>query len=310
MIKIGIAGGRGFVGRELLQLLTSHDEISVSFVGSSSLAGQSVAEHTGTESELLFQPLTKEIINSTQVDAWVIAQPNGHAGKFVQELQNQSLKLIDVSSDFRFDDNWCYGLAEATQTQIAQSSRVANPGCYATAAQLALLPLRQKINGPINVFGVSGYSGAGSTPNPRNDQERLRNNLIPYSLTGHIHEREISRHLGHDVRFSPHVAPFFRGITVTVNAQIQSQSDPVELLESFQEYYRNYSLVKVQKEIPEIRDVAESNFAILGGFCSDDRDQRWVTVVCVIDNLRKGAASQVVQNLNLMFGMPYDAGLV
>lgn len=309
MIKVGIAGGRGYVGQELLQLLSSISEYTIEFVGSKSLAGKKVAEHTGCESNLLFQALTPTAINAADVDVWIIAQANGQAASFVQELHDKTLKLIDVSSDYRFDDEWCYGLIESNSQQIAHCNRASNPGCYATAAQLTLLPLRKQIVDAPSVFGISGYSGAGKTPNPRNDPQNLKDNLLPYSLTGHTHELEISRHLGTQVRFAPHVASFFRGISVTVNAKLQTQVHAEELLQQFVEYYQTFPLVDVQLEIPEVRNVVESNRAIVGGFAVDQRDRRRITLVCAIDNLRKGAASQIVQNLNLMFGLPAEHGL-
>ena len=137
MIKVGIAGGRGYVGQELLQLFSCINEYAVEFVGSTSLAGEKVADHTGFESELLFQEITPTTINAVNVDAWIIAQANGQAANFVRELNDQDIKLIDVSSDFRFDDDWCYGLVEANSPNIARSTRISNPGCYATATQLA-----------------------------------------------------------------------------------------------------------------------------------------------------------------------------
>ena len=182
----------------------------------------------------------------------MIAQPNGQAAEFIDKLRNQEVKLIDVSSDHRFNDDWCYGLVEANQDRIAVSKRIANPGCYATAAQLTLLPFKESIASPPSVFGVSGYSGAGKTPNARNDQERLKDNLLPYSLTQHTHESEVSRQLGFDVRFAPHVASFFRGISVTVNVELDSKASEAELLDRFHGYYEQFPLVSVQSEIPEI----------------------------------------------------------
>ena len=309
MIKVGIAGGRGYVGQELLQLFSCINEYAVEFVGSTSLAGEKVADHTGFESELLFQEITPTTINAVNVDAWIIAQANGQAANFVRELNDQDIKLIDVSSDFRFDDDWCYGLVEANSPNIARSTRISNPGCYATATQLALLPLSDQLDDEPCAFGVSGFSGAGKTPNPRNDRQNLKDNLLPYSLTGHTHELEISRHLGAQVRFSPHVASFFRGISVTVNAKLQSETNVDELLQQFQDFYQAFPLVDAQAEIPEVRNVVESNRAMVGGFSVDQRDRRRIAIVCVIDNLRKGAASQIVQNLNLMFGHSAEHGL-
>src|SRR5690606_38726852 len=115
--------------------------------------------------------------------------------------------IVDLSADFRFDDKWTYGLPELVPREnIAKATRISNPGCYATAAQLAIAPLVPYLGGQPTVFGVSGYSGAGTKPSPKNDVKQLTDNLIPYSLTDHIHEREISAQLGVEVAFIPYVA--------------------------------------------------------------------------------------------------------
>ena len=223
---------------------------------------------------------------------------------------DESIRIIDISSDFRFDETWTYGLPELNQAAIQTSSRVANPGCYATATQLALLPLINQVTGVPTAFGISGYSGAGRTPSDKNNPERLANNILPYSLTDHTHEREVSRHLQRAVRFMPHVASFFRGITITVNVKMADEIEETELLPLFEDYYKSFPLVQVTDSIPEIQQVAGTNRAVVGGFAVDPRDRRRVAIVSVIDNLRKGAASQAVQNMNLMFGFPSEKGLV
>ena len=310
MIRIGIAGGRGFVGQELFGLLDGIADYRVVFLGSNSRAGEPVASHFECDTDLCFQSLSTPSIRNAQVDAWVIAQPNGAAEEFVSSLQDDAAKVIDVSSDFRFEDRWCYGLAEANEQQVRLAKRVSNPGCYATAAQLALLPVCDSLAGVPSVFGISGYSGAGKTPNDRNDPSRLNNNLLPYKLSGHTHELEISRHLNTDVRFAPHVASFFRGISVTVFLELKSGLSVQELTRLFEEYYQRFPLVGIQSQIPEIKDVINTNRAIIGGFTVDERNPKRVTLIGVIDNLRRGAASQVVQNLNCMFGMPVEHGLM
>ena len=129
--------------------------------------------------------------------------------------------IVDLSADHRFDDAWYYGLPELTRHAIAANARISNPGCYATAMQLAIAPLTDQLAGPPQCFGVSGYSGAGTTPSDKNNPDKLRDNLMPYALVDHVHEREVSRQLGMPVEFMPHVAPHFRGITMTVNLWLQ-----------------------------------------------------------------------------------------
>ena len=310
-VRIGLAGGRGYVGEEILKLLLPLRDYEVVYIGSRGLAGKLVSsEYQNLETDQRFQDLSIGSLQDCEADVWILAQGNGQASELASVLAREDARLIDISSDFRFDDQWVYGLPEKNRTLIGTAKRVSNPGCYATAAQLALLPLRGQIQGRPAVFGLSGFSGAGRTPSEKNDPTRLKNNILPYALTGHTHEKEISRHLGHEVRFAPHVSSFFRGISVTVKVSITEPTTKEALLSQYKDYYAGFPLVQTTDSIPEIQQVVETNQAIVGGFAVDDRDAGEITVVCAIDNLRKGAASQVIQNLNLMSGHPGELGLL
>src|SRR5262249_42410139 len=144
-------------------------------------------------------------IAGAKLDAYALALPNGKSEAFVDSIRRArpDAVIVDLSADHRFDGRWVYGQPERRRDQIRGARRISNPGCYATATQLALAPLMSLIEGSPSVFGVSGYSGAGTTPSPRNDPEVLRDNLLPYSLVGHIHEREVSAQLGRPVFFMP-----------------------------------------------------------------------------------------------------------
>lgn len=149
------------------------------------------------------------------IDCWVMALPNGVCKPYIEALDGISSKsvIVDLSADYRFTESWTYGLVELTQrSKIAQATRISNPGCYATGSQLGIAPIVEAglIGGQATVMGISGYSGAGTKPSPKNDIKNLTDNIIPYSLTNHVHEREISHHLGTPVAFIPHVASFFR----------------------------------------------------------------------------------------------------
>jgi N-acetyl-gamma-glutamyl-phosphate reductase len=311
MIRIGVLGGRGFVGEELLNLLSVIPEYKVVYVGSRGRAGQKLDRFAnGQQLDLHFSDLSRQSIESCIADAWVIAQDNGQSAPFVEILERLDTKMIDVSSDYRFDDAWTYGLPERNAANLRSARRIANPGCYATAVQLSLIPLLDQIeNTPVS-FGVSGFSGAGRKPGDRNDPERLADNLLPYALSGHTHEQEISHQLQLPVRFMPHVAPFFRGISVTTHVVLRNPTTDSALSDQFEEYYSDQPLVEVTTSIPEIQQVAGTNLARVGGFTVDARDQSRIAVVSVLDNLRKGAASQVIQNLNLAFGLPMEHGLL
>jgi N-acetyl-gamma-glutamyl-phosphate reductase common form len=242
------------------------------------------------------------------VDAVFLALPNDLSHGYVEAIDAAApgCVIIDLSADHRFDDGWAYGLVERHRAELRGATRIANPGCYATAAQLAIAPLLDKLSGPPQVFGISGYSGAGTTPSPRNDPEQLRDNLMPYKLTGHIHEREISRHLDHEVHFMPHVASFFRGISLTIHASLDAPYDSAALLVDYQRAYQDEPLVRVQSDIPLVREAANQHHVTIGGIDSVDRR---AVLVATIDNLLKGAATQAVQNLNLALGLDELTGL-
>lgn len=210
--SIGIVGARGHTGAELIRLVAASGDLELAFVSSRELKGQRVADHVeGYDGELRYESLDANEVAGRQVDAIVLALPNGAAARFVQAIDASAKDsvIVDLSADYRFDESWYYGLPELTRARYAGQRRISNPGCYATAMQLAISPLSGVLAGPPQCFGVSGYSGAGTTPSDKNDVSKLRDNLMPYALTGHVHEREVSRQLGIPVEFMPHVAPHF-----------------------------------------------------------------------------------------------------
>lgn len=311
-IRVAVIGARGYVGAELVKLLDRHPGFELGLVSSRKLAGQQLAAVIeGVHHSLQYQLVEPgDVAAHRDIGAWVLALPNGLAAPWVAAIDQHSPSalVLDLSSDYRFTSEWTYGLPEANRVAIKRARKIANPGCYATAAQLALLPLRAQLAAPPHVFGVSGYSGAGTTPSPKNDPEVLRDNLLPYGLVGHTHEREIRRHLGEHVYFMPHVAPHFRGITATVSLTLTAPTTRAQLLETFQTFYAEEPLVAVCEDIPQVRAAVGGYGATLGGFAVDPDEGRAV-VVATIDNLLKGAASQALQNLNLASGFTELAGL-
>jgi len=311
--SVTVIGARGHTGSELLPLLWKHPEFELTDVGSRSAAGQSVAESiAGLEGcELKFSDITPETLASHRADAFVLALPNGEGAKFVAAIDEAcpDSVVVDLSADYRFDDDWVYGLPERDSDTIAGAARISNPGCYATGMQLAIGPISDRLAAVPVAFGISGYSGAGVTPSRRNDPEALRDNLMPYTLAGHVHEREVTRQLGHPVRFLPHVAAFFRGISLTVSAELEDPIDEAELENIYQEAWRDSELISVQAEIPEVAEVQGRHGVKIGGFKVSETRPGSVALVCVLDNLLKGAATQAVQNLNLAFGHDYLRGI-
>lgn len=308
---LGIIGARGHVGAELIRLVAGHPSIEIGFVSSRELDGQCVADHIPAFSgELRYENLDPQAAAGRGVDAVVLALPNGKAAPFVEAIEKIAPQtiVIDLSADYRFDPGWYYGLPELTRSAYRGQRRISNPGCYATAMQLAVAPLKDELAGPPQCFGVSGYSGAGTTPSDKNNVELLRDNLMPYSLVDHLHQREVTAHLGVPVEFMPHVAPHFRGITMTVNLWLQTPMSREAIRAKYLARYANEPLVAVQDDAPWVSKIAGRNGAIIGGFTVAPGGKR-VVVVGVLDNLLKGAASQALQNLNLALGFNELTGI-
>lgn len=315
MIEVGLVGARGYVGAELLGLLAKHPRVEVALATSSEVAGKRVADvvpaFAPARSDLAFESLEPAAVAARDLDVVVLGLPNGKAAPYVKALRDASPRtvIVDLSADHRFEDDWVYGQPEQNRAVIKGARRIANPGCYATASELAILPIKELVDGFATVFGVSGYSGAGATPSPKNDPEVLRDNLLPYALVGHTHEREIRRALGVDVDFVPHVAPFFRGITVTVSLRLKPGRSARALHDLYRERYADEPLVKVGEEIPLVRDIAGRHEVRIGGFTST-ADGKHAVVVATIDNLLGGAATQALRNLNLTCGERELEGIV
>ena len=313
MHRVTVIGARGHTGAELLPLLSGHPEFRLVAVGSGSAAGQRVSAHVkGMEgSDLVFEDLGPGSVRNLRTDACVLALPNGLAARYVEVFDQHQPEtvIVDLSADHRFDPEWAYGQPERFADRLAGARRIANPGCYATGAQLALAPVVERLAAVPSVFGVSGYSGAGTTPSRRNDPEVLADNLLPYTLVEHVHEREVAFHIGHDVRFLPHVAPFFRGISLTVAAELLEPQSDADLLALYRSFYSRCPLINVRTAIPEVKDVRGSHRVVIGGFAVSETNPAQVALVAVLDNLLKGAATQAVQNLNLAFGLDALTGL-
>jgi N-acetyl-gamma-glutamyl-phosphate reductase len=308
---LGIVGARGHTGAELIRLVAAHPGFELAFVSSRELDGQRVSAHVPEyRGGLRYARIEHEALATQGADAYVLALPNGKAGACVAGIARDGATpvIVDLSADHRFDEAWHYGLPELTRGRHAGQRRIANPGCYATAMQLAVAPMRDLLQGPVQCFGVSGYSGAGTAPSDRNDLDKLRDNLMPYSLVGHVHEREAARQLGLPVEFMPHVAPHFRGLTVTANLHLREPATLDAVRARYAARYAEEPLVRVCDEAPWVSRVAGRHGAEVGGFAVSEDGQRLV-VVATLDNLLKGAATQAMQNLNLAFGYPEFEGI-
>ncbi|KAL7749228.1 hypothetical protein RI367_005380 [Sorochytrium milnesiophthora] len=341
--NVAVIGARGYTGQELIHMIEQHPNLALRYVSTRSkdLVGQQVPGYS--KATVKYSTVAPEDIASDKqygdVDVWILALPNDVSPPYVSALDELAKRLggahtpvvVDLSADYRFQspstalgnkaaaDGWAYGLVELNRQRIrAQTNKhISNPGCYATGAQLGLYPFVRAglldTGARPAVFGISGYSGAGTTPSPKNDPTNLRNNLIPYSLSNHMHEREVSHHLATPVHFMPHVAPFFRGIHLTINVPLKTSIDAASLAGLFSETYhdelgRLVTVLEGKGSVPAVQKIMGRHDVHIGGFTIGDNGRR--AVVCVaLDNLRKGAATQAVQNINLALGLDDMTGV-
>ncbi|WP_226468103.1 N-acetyl-gamma-glutamyl-phosphate reductase [Luteimonas panaciterrae] len=314
--SVGIVGARGHTGAELIRLIAGHPHFDLAFVSSRELDGQPVSAHVAEyRGDLRYSAPAHKTLPTLGADAVVLALPNGKAGDCVAAFDaagaghaDSGPVIVDLSADYRFDDAWYYGLPELTRDRYAGQKRISNPGCYASAMQLAIAPMLELIDGPVQCFGVSGYSGAGTTPSDRNDPDKLRDNLMPYSLADHMHEREVTRQLGRPVEFMPHVAPHFRGLTITANLHLREEVTLEDAKARYVAHYADEPLVQVSDRAPWVSEIANKHGVEIGGFTLSP-DGRRLVVVSTLDNLLKGAATQAMQNLNLAFGFNEFEGI-
>lgn len=297
--RVALIGARGYTGQALIDLLNRHPNMDLRHVSSRELAGQKLKGYE--KREITYENLSAEDVRRMeedgQIDCWVMALPNGVCKPFVDAINSGSKKsvVVDLSADHRFDPEWTYGLPELVdRSKIAKATRISNPGCYATAAQIGIAPLIPFIGGQPTVFGVSGYSGAGTKPSPKNDVQNLTNNIIPYSLTDHIHEKEVSAQLQESIAFVPHVAVWFQGIHHTISIPLKKEMTSRDIRTLYQDRFAGEKLVKIIGEAPLVKNIAGRHGVEVGGFAVHSSGKR-VVICATIDNLLKGAATQCLR---------------
>lgn len=335
-MKIGILGATGYTGQELVRLLKQHPEAELVYLGTSSSAGQAYTEiypHLYGQLPLVLED-EKEV---PDLDVLFCALPHGLTAARTQEFLDRKIKVIDLGADFRLRQaqiytDWyqlthpaphlieqaVYGLPELKREQIKGKSLVANPGCYPTAALLALVPLlRAKLLRPqsIIVDAKSGVSGAGRGANLGTHFSEVNENIKAYGVGQHRHtpeiEQELSQAAGTEVKinFTPHLVPMIRGILATIYAEVQPGAEETDLRACWQQSYEGEQFVHLLAPgiWPQTKFAAGSNHAFLQ-LTLDQRTGRAV-LVAAIDNLIKGASGQAVQNMNILFGLPEEMGL-
>lgn len=324
---VAVLGAAGYAGAIAAQLLYRHPFFELAHVTARGEAGQRLDDvHPKTR-----VPLELELYDGQTADAAVVAYPHGAAAPVVAELRARGVRVVDLSADFRLRDrttydDWygehkapelfgqgVYGLPELNRDAIAGADLVANPGCYPTAALLGLAPLAKAgLIGDVVIDGKSGVSGAGRGATATTHFISADENVSPYKIDGHRHTPEIEQELGalgNDVTitFTPHLLPLAQGELVTSYVTPTRDVGADELLGLFDELYSAEPFVELRKGPVGVIEVRDTNYARIS-WHHDPRTNR-VIVFAAIDNLWKGAASQAVQNLNLMFGRPETEGL-
>jgi len=314
-IRIGIIGGAGYTAGELIRLLINHPDVEISFVHSTSNAGNLITDiHGGLtgDTDLIFT----DTLPFSTVDALFLCSNHGDSRKFLNEKRlPESLKIIDLSTDFRHkktSDGFIYGLPELNKLSIQSASFVANPGCFATAILLALLPLgaNNLLKDEIHVNAITGSTGAGVKPGETTHFSWREGNISIYKPFEHQHLQEISESLHQlqpgwstPINFIPVRGNFTRGIFASVYTTCDL---PLEKIKSFYSgFYKDAAFTFVTGNNPDLKQVTNTNKCIL----FPEKYGNRLLIISVIDNLLKGASGQAVQNFNLMFGLDEKAGL-
>ena len=314
MIKVGILGAAGYTGGELIRLLLNHPEAEIVFANSESNAGNLVSDvHEGLigDTDLKF---TDEM-PFDQVDVVFFCFGHGKSEQFLKEHSiPASVKIIDLAQDFRIkgDHDYVYGLPEINKAAIQQAQHVANPGCFATAIQVALLPAAKMglLKKDVAVNAITGSTGAGQKPGATTHFSWRNNNLSIYKAFTHQHLAEIKQSLVQvqgsldaDIDFIPYRGDFARGIFCT--AVIKTQTEGSDIVAAYKDFYKEAAFTHYSDKAIDLKQVVNTNKALVHVDCFEGK----VLVTSAIDNLLKGAVGQAVQNMNLMFGLDESSGL-
>jgi N-acetyl-gamma-glutamyl-phosphate reductase common form len=334
-LKIAIFGGSGYGGSELLRILLLHPNAEIKFVTANEHAGKAVSEvHRNllALTDLQFHKAPNDFESVADLDCAFLALPHGQAMDLVPRLP-ENVKVIDLSGDFRLNDaeafaqhygqkhtamnaqtQFVYGLTETNREVIRTASRIANPGCFATATLLGLAPLvaNNLLSCRVIVDAKTGSSGSGAKAAPNTHHPQRSNSFYAYKPFTHQHVPEIEQELksvgewDHELVFMTHSLPVARGIFSSIYTETKNEISAAEARSMFAEFYRESFFVRLVEGSPDINWVKTTNFCDIG-FAARGRQ---LVVFTAIDNLVKGAAGQAVQNMNLMFGLDERTGLM
>ena len=322
-IRVGVAGATGYAGLELLRRLAKHPNADLRFAMASSASESKRLPALARIWDAAVEPLNIDKLGS-ETDAVFLALPDTLAAEIAPVLATRGARVFDLSGAFRLRDaalrhQWyphtgdtsvpvVYGLTERRRLELASAKLVACPGCYPTAAVLALQPLvcGSLLEPGIIIDAKSGVSGAGKTPTERTHFSECHGSISAYGVFAHRHAAEIEQELGTAVTFVPHLVPLDRGIFETIYARLRSGVDQAAVAAALTRAYADSPFVRLTgSDLPEIKHVAHTNFCDIGWRV---QGQQLVMVSC-IDNLVKGAAGQAIQNFNVVFGFDEATGL-
>lgn len=306
MAKIGIVGAAGYTGGELLRILVNHPDVHLTCILSNSQAGKLISDvHT----DLLGSTHLRFSKDLTPVDVLFLCSGHGESKKFLAANDIPwHTKIIDLSTDFRDEsEGFVYGLAEFQKEKIQSATKIANPGCFATSIELALLPLAAAglITEDVHVSAITGSTGAGQSLSPTSHFSWRNNNVSVYKTFTHQHLAEIKQTLGTKkaIHFIPYRGNFSRGIMANVYTPYSGTQEQAEKL--FEDFYANSPFVFLSPEAVDVKQVVNTNKCFLHLQVHEGQ----ILISSVIDNLIKGASGQAVQNMNLMLGWQEDLGL-
>lgn len=310
--RVGIVGAAGYTGGEALRLVLGHPQLTLAWASSNSFAGQPYsAAHDdllGVAGHFVAEPIK-------DVDALLLCMGHGQSRQWLEANPAfRKKRIIDLSQDYRLEpthEDFIYGLPELNREAIRAARHIANPGCFATAIQLALLPLAAAGHlGEVHISGVTGATGAGQQPSATNHIGWRMNNLSTYKLFTHQHLGEVGQSLRQaqpgfhqPMRFVPYRGPFNRGILITAYTPCSLSTTELEAL--YNSYYASHPFVHLQPTEPHLKQVLGTNNAVLQA----QQAEGMAVITSVIDNLLKGASGQAIQNLNLMLGLDEQTGL-
>ncbi len=317
MIQVGIAGGAGYTAGELLRLLVNHPEVAIKSIASSSFAGKMVSE---VHQDLIGTDLQFSKDIDIDIDVLFLCMGHGKSWAFLEEqLVPSVVRIIDLSHDFRLKEtayingrDFIYGLPETNKKAITKATNIANPGCFATAIQEALLPLAAKgwLHSDIHINAITGSTGAGQKPSETTHFSWRNSNASVYKAFEHQHLGEIGETLSQlqqsevpELNFIPVRGNFTRGIFATLYTQTNRSIE--EIKEAYKSYFKEHPFVHISEHPIHLKQVVNTNNVIL----HLEKIGNKLLITSIIDNLIKGASGQAIQNMNLLFGLDETTGL-